>query len=163
MMTNNASYSMPLDETLATFTHFIAQADTLPLAYIALVRYAAKLDPVIDGKTRGTQHDILASYRPHIHNAALILNADLSPDEAAGLIEEKKIDAGMFGWLWIGHPDLGERLRVGGAAKLGNDVDVMTLYGGSGYTETAEEALERVKKGYTDYPFVEGSTVEVKL
>ena len=155
---------MPLDDTLATYTYFISQADALPLAYFSLVRYVPKLDAVIDGKPRATQHDVLAAYRPHIRNAALFLNADLTPDEASKLIEEGKIDAGVFGWLWIGHPDLTGRLQSGGAAALGNDVDVMRLYGGSGPEgESADEALERVKKGYTDYPFQEGSAVEVKL
>lgn len=42
---------MPLDETLETYGHFVREADTLGLAYITLVRYAAKLDGVIDGKS----------------------------------------------------------------------------------------------------------------
>lgn len=41
---------MPLEDTLETYGHFIRKADELGLAYITLVRYAAKLDSIIDGE-----------------------------------------------------------------------------------------------------------------
>lgn len=40
---------MPLQETLDTFSYFISEADRLKLAYIALVRYTAGMDPEFDG------------------------------------------------------------------------------------------------------------------
>lgn len=44
---------MPLEETIATFTHFITEADKLGIVYVDLMRYSEMLDPVIDG----TYHD----------------------------------------------------------------------------------------------------------
>lgn len=40
---------MPLEETLATFTYFIQQADKLNLAYFCLFRYGEYSDVKIDG------------------------------------------------------------------------------------------------------------------
>ena len=42
---------MTLEDTIETYSHFINKSETLGLAYICLVRYAAKLDPEFDGKT----------------------------------------------------------------------------------------------------------------
>ena len=41
---------MSLEDTIETYYHFIKEADALGLAYICLVRYAAKLDAEFDGK-----------------------------------------------------------------------------------------------------------------
>ncbi len=103
------------------------KADKLGLAYVCLVRYAAKLDPVIDGAKRATEHDVVASYGPLLKNTPLILNADVSPPEAATLISSKKISGGVFGWLFISNPDLVKRLEQGVA--LNYDVNVKHLYG----------------------------------
>ena len=43
-------HRMSLEDTIETYSHFIKEADTLGLAYICLVRYAAKLDVEFDGK-----------------------------------------------------------------------------------------------------------------
>ncbi len=40
---------MPVEETLATYSHFIAEADKFKLAYIVVQRYSEFLDPIIDG------------------------------------------------------------------------------------------------------------------
>ena len=154
---------MTLEDTLSTYNYFLQRADTLGLAYIALMRYASKLDLSYDasGTLRAIQHDVLASYRPSIKNTSLILNADVSPQEASKLIEEGKIDAAAFGWLFLSNPDLVERLRKG--VDLNYNVDVRTLYGGSTPGGESEgEGLERIKKGYSDYEFGNGTGVEVK-
>ncbi|THH05193.1 hypothetical protein EW145_g4978 [Phellinidium pouzarii] len=137
---------MSLDDTLETFSHYIKEVDDMGLAYISLVRYTPKMDAEYDGKKRGTKHDVLESYSPLIKRAAIILNADLTPDEAEKLISEGKICAAMFGMPWIGNPDLVERLRRG--KPLNQDLDFHTLYGGG-----LPKNEEVMKKGYTDYPF----------
>ncbi|KAH7930067.1 FMN-linked oxidoreductase [Leucogyrophana mollusca] len=137
---------MPLQETIDTYQYFISKADELDLAYIALVRYMPAMDPTIDGKTRATQHDVLASYRPCVKNSALFLNGALTPDEASELVASKKIDAAIFGQLWIGHPDLAKRIEHG--VPLDAKLDYTTFYG-----HGPQVSEEEQKKGYTDYPF----------
>lgn len=68
------------------------------------------------------------------------MNADVSPQEAEQLISEKKIDGAVFGWIWIGNPDVVHRLEAG--KDLNYNTDIHTLYGASAGP-----------KGYTDYPF----------
>ncbi|KAF9246857.1 hypothetical protein BU15DRAFT_69717 [Melanogaster broomeanus] len=108
-------------------------------------RYSAILDPVIDGELRATQHDVLESYRPCIKKSALFLNAGVTPEEAEALIAQNKIDAAVFGMLWISHPDLAKRLEHG--KPLDNQIEFTKLYGLG-----PEMTLEELKKGYTDYP-----------
>ena len=94
------------------------------------------------GKKRATQHDVLGTYGPLIKRAKIFLNADLTPQEADQLIAEKKIDGAVFGWIWIGNPDVVRRLEAG--KELNYNVDFSTLYGAAAGP-----------KGYTDYPFAE--------
>ncbi|KAH7889993.1 hypothetical protein F5I97DRAFT_620641 [Phlebopus sp. FC_14] len=136
---------MPLQENIDTFKYFIREADELDLAYIALVRYYALFDPVIDGKARAMVHDVLESYRSSIKKSALFLNAGLTPEEAEGLIAQKKIDAAIFGVPWIAHPDVAKRIEHN--IPLDNKLDFTTLYGPG-----PQANLEELKKGYTDYP-----------
>jgi len=76
---------------------------------------------------------------------SLILNADLSPSEAAMLISStdptKKISGGVFGWLFISN-HLVKRLEQGVALNF--DVNVKHLYGGQvhGGEETAGRVLQ---------------------
>ena len=97
------------------------------------------------GKTRATQHDILASYRPFVVNSKLMLNADLSPPEAETLVSSGQIDIASFGWFFIMNPDLAKRLEEG--KELSMEVDFTTLYGPDHVSE------EVSRKGYSDYPF----------
>ncbi|KAH7916106.1 hypothetical protein BJ138DRAFT_1140208 [Hygrophoropsis aurantiaca] len=136
---------MPLQENIDTFKYFISKADEMDLAYIALVRHMPAMDPVIDGKTRATQHDVLASYRPCIKKSALLLNGALTPEEANQLIASNQIDAAIFGQLWIGHPDLVKRIEQG--IPLDAKLDYTTFYG-----HGPQVSMEDQKKGYTDYP-----------
>ncbi|KAI5118410.1 hypothetical protein M0805_002862 [Coniferiporia weirii] len=136
---------MTLEDTLETYSHFIKEADALGLAYICLVRYAPKLDITINGELRATQHDVLGSYSPLIKHASVLLNGDVTPPEADQLISEGKITGAVFGWFWIGNPDVVLRVKEG--KPLNNDVDFTTLYGGG----LAEDEVSQ-KKGYTDYP-----------
>ena len=47
---DNKTIRMTLEDTLETYSHFIKEADAMGLAYICLLRYAAKLDASFDGK-----------------------------------------------------------------------------------------------------------------
>ena len=132
---------MPLEDTLATFSHFVKCVDALGLAYITLLRYSRRLDyqsAKRNGAYRGTVHDVLEAYGPLITKSKRLLNADLTPDEAEELIKSGKIDAGVFGWAWIGNPDVVRRLEQG--KELNMDVNINGLYSGDAV-------------GYTDYPF----------
>ena len=40
---------MPLEETVATYSYFITEADKLPLSYFTIMRYHPYLDVVFDG------------------------------------------------------------------------------------------------------------------
>ena len=41
---------MMLKDTIETYSYFITEANAMGLAYVCLVRYAAKLDTEFDGK-----------------------------------------------------------------------------------------------------------------
>ncbi|EJC99585.1 FMN-linked oxidoreductase [Fomitiporia mediterranea MF3/22] len=131
---------MTLEETIETYSHFIKESNAIGLAYVCLARYAAKMDVEFDGKKRATRHDVLATYSPLFTQSKLLLNADVSPQEADQLISENKIDGAVLGWLWISNPDLAHRLESGKEPNY--NVDIHTLYGASAGP-----------KGYTDYPF----------
>ncbi|KAF5317030.1 hypothetical protein D9611_003587 [Ephemerocybe angulata] len=135
---------MTLEDTLETFRYFISQADKLGLAYITLARYSAMMDVTFDGKTRGTQHDVLESYRSSIKKSLLFLNVGLTAEEGAKLIQERKIDGATYGLPWIMHPDFALRARLGQA--LDNEPNWMLMQIGEG------EDLEKWGAGYTDYP-----------
>ncbi|KIJ35199.1 hypothetical protein M422DRAFT_262582 [Sphaerobolus stellatus SS14] len=135
---------IPLEDTLVTFKHVITELDRMKLAYIAILRYVAVLDPVIDGrKLRGTQHDVITAYRPLIKNSKLIRNGGLTPSEAADLIQSGTIDAAAFGMPWISHPDMQKRFEAG--KRLDEPIDFNNLYWHEGMT---------VEQGYSDYASV---------
>lgn len=136
---------MPLQESIDTFRYFICQADSLDLGYVCLVRYISLFDPIIDGKHRATQHDVLKTYRPCINKSRLFLNGGLTPEEAERLIATKEIDAAVFGTLWISHPDLTKRLEHG--IPLDGKLDPTTFY-----KLGPQVPIEQLRKGYTDYP-----------
>ncbi|KDR80314.1 hypothetical protein GALMADRAFT_242678 [Galerina marginata CBS 339.88] len=133
---------MPLEETLDTFKYFITEADKLGLAYITLVRYTVAFDVVYDGVPRATQHDVLASYRPFIHNAKVVLNAGILPEEGAELVASGQVDAISIGFNWITHPDLTKRVEHGKPLNNIPDIPHLQTNKNSGDWST----------GYTDYP-----------
>ncbi|KAG6888955.1 hypothetical protein C0992_006948 [Termitomyces sp. T32_za158] len=132
---------MPLQETLDTYRYFLTEADKLGLSYITLVRYMEKYDVMYDDKQRATAHDVVESYRSMIKKAKVFLNAAVSPEEGAELIEAGKIDGIVIGTDWINHPDLMKRLQHGN--PLDNVLDTRNLY-------WRQECPPSV--GYTDYP-----------
>jgi 2,4-dienoyl-CoA reductase-like NADH-dependent reductase (Old Yellow Enzyme family) len=92
----------------------------------------------------GTYHDVLASYGPLIKKAGsstlLLLNGNLTPEEADTLIKEGKIDFASFGRAWINNPDLQKRVEAG--VPLATDLNFFGLY----------NFKDDTRIGYTDYP-----------
>ncbi|KIO28450.1 hypothetical protein M407DRAFT_242997 [Tulasnella calospora MUT 4182] len=141
---------MPLEETKETFTYYIEEILKLKVAYIQLVNYLPQMDPELDGKKRGTPHDVLKTYGPLVKDPSnpsasnttkLLLNGALNPDQANELISSQLIDAAVFGTLWIGNPDLQTRVEQG--KELNMQLDHKTFYGFPGNDP---------KVGYSDYP-----------
>ncbi|KAG9045972.1 hypothetical protein FS837_005330 [Tulasnella sp. UAMH 9824] len=99
------------------------------------------------GKKRATPHDVLESYGPIFKRAEartttkLFLNGGLNPAEANELVGSGKIDGAVFGWLWIGNPDLQTRIEKG--AELVFMPDAAQLF---------QSKTEDPRGGYSDYP-----------
>ncbi|KAE9390771.1 flavo protein NADH-dependent oxidoreductase [Gymnopus androsaceus JB14] len=102
---------MPLDETLETYSYFISEADKLGIVYIDLVRYSDALDPILDGKKRAIQHDVIDSYASLIKHAKVFSNSGWTPEEAAAGVKDGQVEGIFFGMLWINHPDVASRLE----------------------------------------------------
>ncbi|KIO32292.1 hypothetical protein M407DRAFT_67035 [Tulasnella calospora MUT 4182] len=138
---------MTLDDTLSTYNYYIKELLALNVAYITIGRYRENTDPEIDGKKRSTPHDVLESYGPLFKHAEartttkLFLNGGLNPAEANELIGSGKMDGAVFGWLWIGNPDLQTRIEKG--AELVTMPDVTQLY---------HSKADAPRGGYSDYP-----------
>ncbi|KAJ7183220.1 hypothetical protein C8R46DRAFT_1066303 [Mycena filopes] len=134
---------MPLDETIETFSHFVSEADQLNLSYITLFRYIPHMDLVLDGKKRGTPHDLLTTYAPLIKNAKTFVVGGVTPEEAEQLVGGEQVDGVFFGTSWLTHPDLAKRIRHG--KRINNMLAVPHLYG---------DVDVDPRIGYTDYPAV---------
>ncbi|KAF9468284.1 FMN-linked oxidoreductase [Collybia nuda] len=131
---------MPLEDTLATYKYFVTEVNKLGIAYILFLRYYAMIDPA----GRGTEHDVLDTYKPLIKAPTLVFgNGGFQPPEAATAVAEGKMDAAVFGLPFIANPDLPKRIRTG--KELNLQFDFPSLYNHSGDEES-------VKKGFVDYP-----------
>ncbi|KAJ4465257.1 hypothetical protein C8J55DRAFT_493524 [Lentinula edodes] len=139
---------MPLEETLETYNYFITQVDQLGLAYIAIQRYSEFNDPIIEGKRRAVQHDVVAAYSHLIKKSTFLSNGNFTPEEAAQYVSEGKISGVFWGQLWISHPDFAKRIRYG--KPVDTPVDMQPVYG-----NTDGMTLNDQRVGYTDYPFAE--------
>ncbi|KAF9009983.1 flavoprotein NADH-dependent oxidoreductase [Cyathus striatus] len=132
---------MPLQDAIDTFSYFINEADTLGLSYFLLMQYTEAFDPIIDGKRRAIQHDILRTYVPLVKNSKVIANAGITPEAGAVLVSSGKVDAIAFGVPYIAHPDLAKRVEHG--KPLDN------IPSGLYFQRKGEEDM---RVGYTDYP-----------
>jgi 2,4-dienoyl-CoA reductase-like NADH-dependent reductase (Old Yellow Enzyme family) len=70
----------------------------------------------------------------------LLLNCGLTPEESESLLREGKIDAAVFGQLWIPNPDLYKRIEQG--KRLTQETD---FFGWHNFRNQSSE-------GYSDYP-----------
>jgi N-ethylmaleimide reductase len=80
--------------------------------------------------------------KPYYHGS-IIANAGITPEAAAQLIAEGKVDAVAFGRMFLANPDQPARIRRNGPY---NDLRYVGLYGGN-------------EVGYTDYPALEAAAV----
>lgn len=71
----------------------------------------------------------------------LLVNAEVTPDEAEKLLAEGVIDGAVFGRPWITNPDMQKRIEKG--LPLNTKLDFATLYNGVDGNPGV---------GYTDYP-----------
>ncbi|KAJ7136707.1 flavoprotein NADH-dependent oxidoreductase [Mycena epipterygia] len=134
---------MPLPETIDTFGYLLREVDKLGLSYVALMRYNSIewMDPTIDGKKRGTPHDVVATFRPFLTKTPLWVNGEVTPADAEELVGSGMAAGVFIGTNWVSHPDVGRRIKEG--KPLDNALDVVHVYGAEGI----DPAL-----GYVDYP-----------
>ena len=114
----------------------IQELDKRGLAYIQLVRYNSAFDP----NKRGTEMDVLSTFRPLIKKTPVFYNCGLTATEAEDWISQGLIDCAVFGRDFLTTPDLPQRLFKG--LDL-NPPQYATFYGGG----NPDRAV-----GYTDYP-----------
>ncbi|KIY73305.1 FMN-linked oxidoreductase [Cylindrobasidium torrendii FP15055 ss-10] len=129
---------MPLEETKETYSHFITEADKMKLGYICLVRYAKALDQTVDGKLRGTKHDVLSTYAPLIKHARKFANAGFSGAEAEKVVAQGLVDGVFFGIPWVSNPDFAERLERGKKPNMAIDFAALYANGAKGYIDYPE-------------------------
>ena len=141
-VTDCITLRMSLEDTLATFSYFIAEADKLNLAFFDLVRYVPQYEVEYDGVPRSTQHDVLASYKPFVKNTKLFFNGAIQPAEGAQFVADGAVDGIVIGFNFITHPDLVKRVLHGKA--LDNIPDIPHLQTNKNSTDWSA--------GYTDYP-----------
>jgi NADPH2 dehydrogenase/N-ethylmaleimide reductase len=79
--------------------------------------------------------DLLRMVKPH-YRGPLIVNAGITPEQAAKLVGEGQADAVAFGRMFLANPDLPARIRENGPY---NELRSVGLYGGD-------------DTGYIDYP-----------
>lgn len=90
---------------------------------------------------------MLESYGPILKHAEartttkFFLNGGLNPAEANELIGSGKIDGAVFGWLWIGNPDLQTRIEKGAELVVMPDP-----------TQLFQSKTDDPRGGYSDYP-----------
>ncbi|KAF7967472.1 hypothetical protein HWV62_34119 [Athelia sp. TMB] len=149
-------------DTKETFSYIINHCVNIGLAYVQLVRYLPFMDPVFneEGPQQGNQRslthlDVLETFGPLIRTShgktKILLNGNLSAEEADQLVDEGKIDAVVFGRSFINNPDLVKRLFNGLPLNesLGYPADPPTFYSFS----------DRPSQGYvSDLPHVSKNT-----
>jgi NADPH2 dehydrogenase/N-ethylmaleimide reductase len=87
---------------------------------------------------------MLPIFREH-YRRPLIVNAGITPERAAEIVNSGEADAVAFGRLFLANPDLPARIRVGGPY---NSPKPFGIYGGS-------------DAGYLDYPSLESFGKEI--
>ena len=111
-----------------TYTYLVEQLRGLNLAYLHVALFGAKVD----------YHALL---RP-LFNGAYLIGGGLDQKSAEDGLADGRADATVFGGAFLANPDLPERFRQGVAL---NTPDKNTFYSPG-------------DKGYTDYPFLSGTS-----
>ena len=120
-----------------TYRWIVEELNRFDLAYLHVTRQTEVSDDGVEKVTRRSR-GILRIVREAWHGPLLVCGG-FSPGEAARWLEEDRMDAAVFGRLFIANPDLDERIRRGSALAV---PDPATFYGGGA-------------EGYTDYPFLD--------
>jgi len=109
-------------------------------------------------KSSQTHLDVLKTFGPVVRESngktKIFYNGDVSAEKADQLIEDKQIDAVVFGRSFINNPDLVHRLfeHLPLNETLGHPLDFKTFYA----FETGPS------QGYSDYPDVKTALAETK-
>ncbi len=111
-----------------TYTYLVEQLRDLNLAYLHVALF-------------GTKVDYHAMLRPRF-NGAYLIGGGLDQKTAEAALADGRADATVFGGAFLANPDLPERFRQG--AEL-NTPDKNTFYSPGA-------------QGYTDYPFLGGTS-----
>ncbi len=117
-------------DPLATFSYLIEKLNSLPLAYLHLMR--ATPDPE---RFPAWPSDTIATLGT-LYRGNLIVNGGYDRDSAEAAIESGAVKAASFGAPFVSNPDLVRRFELGLPLAV---ADRNTFYGGG-------------EKGYVDYP-----------
>lgn len=137
----NDQYFTSPESLVDTFKYYIQELDKLKIAYMQITQYNAYGDVKFDGKPQGYDHDVVATYKDLLKNAAFIANCGYDGAKAEKEVEERGVKAVSFGQAFIANPDYYRRIQENLDT---NQVDYPSMYniidGDAG-------------KGYHDYPF----------
>ena len=139
-------------DPLATFAYLIEQLNTLPLAYLHLMRATPDA-----ARFPSWPADTLATFRP-LFRGAVIVNGGYDREAAEAAVASGVAEAVSFGAPFVSNPDLVRRFALG--APL-TPADRNTFYGGgaNGYADYPALELEApaVAKGYW---FVQATVID---
>ncbi|MGD8533205.1 MAG: alkene reductase [Gammaproteobacteria bacterium] len=119
-----------------TYRWIAEELNHFDLAYLHITRQTAPDDEGVERVTE--RSEAMSAIIRDAWKGALLICGGFSPEEAATWLSEDRMDAAVFGRLYISNPDLDERIRQGAALTA---PDPETFYGGG-------------EAGYTDYPFL---------
>lgn len=120
----------------ATYGWLVEELNRFDLAYLHITR---QTEPDSEGVERVTKRsDSMSAIIRDRWKGPLLICGGFSPEEAARWLSEDRMDAAVFGRLYIANPDLDERIRRDASLNV---PDPDTFYGGA-------------EGGYTDYPFL---------
>ncbi|MEM1071707.1 MAG: alkene reductase [Planctomycetota bacterium] len=123
----------------ATFGELAAGLGTLGLAYLhAVESFGGTERDAENDRVHGSISERFKQAGGHVY----IGNGGLTPETAEQRLAESRADAIAFGTMYIGNPDLVDRIRVGGPY---NESNRETYYSGT-------------EVGYTDYPSLAEAT-----
>jgi 2,4-dienoyl-CoA reductase-like NADH-dependent reductase (Old Yellow Enzyme family) len=124
-------------DTSETYGYLIKELNARHIAYIQVTRYWALGDPV----KRGMDVDIF-QWKDLINRnqTKFFVNTDYDAKQGAEVLKAGLADAVVFGRLYIGNPDLAERLINN--QEVNTNLNMKGLYNGQ-------------EEGYTDYPTYE--------
>jgi len=122
-----------------TYGWIAEELNRFDLAYLHVTR---QTEPDEEGVERVTSRsDGMLGIIRRAWRGSLLVCGGFSPEEAASWLDQDRMDAAVFGRLYIANPDLDERIRQGAPLTV---PDPATFYGGGA-------------AGYTDYAFLDDS------